>query len=490
MDDLRFLVLCGVLTGVVFASLRKAFRDPKLDEIPVVGSSGFLSSYRDALNFLHNAPELIQRGYDLYPEGIFRVSRLFRYEYVVCGPRLIKDLGSAPEHVVSFTEGVEESVQAKYTMGRDLSDQPYHLNAVRTSLTRNLHVCFPDVRDEIVCAFNDVLQLQGSEWKSLPVLPTLMAVVARVSNRLFVGLPLCRNQAYLANNVAYTLDVMRSANKIMLYPPFLRPLVGPIISSKNKSYARALEFLGPLIEERLEKEKELGPDWEGKPNDFISWLLDIAEGDQLAVGPLTLRILSINMAAIHTTSMAFTQALFDLTTHPEYLLPMREEAERSQRINTNGPIGMSRKVVAKEGFRFSNGVVLPQGAYVTVAAKPTHYDNANYENAATFDGFRFAREREVHMASAHAHENSDNQGQDFFKRQMISTAVDHLPFGTGKHACPGRFFAATELKAIMAHIVLTYDVKAEVEGVRPPDNVFGTRITPNPTGRVQFRKRQ
>jgi cytochrome P450 len=95
---------------------------------------------------------------------------------------------------------------------------------------------------------------------------------------------------------------------------------------------------------------------------------------------------------------------------------------------------------------------------------------------------------------------------------MISTNVDHLPFGTGKHACPvstvfplplifdlaspylstiqGRFFAATELKAIMAHIVLTYDVKAEVEGVRPPDKVFGTRITPNATGRVQFRKRQ
>ncbi|KAJ7835138.1 cytochrome P450 [Mycena olivaceomarginata] len=514
MDDLTFLVLCGVLAGVVFASLRKAFRDPKLDEIPVVGTSGFLSSYRDALNFLHNAPELIQRGYDLYPEGIFRVSRLFRYEYVVCGPRLIKDLGAASEHVVSFTEGVEETVQAKYTMGRDLTDKPYHLNAVRTSLTRNLHVCFPDVRDEIVCAFDDVLQLQGSEWKSLPVLPTLMAIVARVSNRLFVGLPLCRNQAYLANNVAYTLDVMRSANKIILYPPFLRPLVGPIISSKNQSYARALEFLGPLIEERLEKEKELGQDWEGKPNDFISWMLDIAEGDQLAAGPLTLRILSINMAAIHTTSMAFTQALFDLTTHPEYLLPMRKEAERvikeegwtkaalnsmvkidsllreSQRINTNGPIGMTRKVVAKEGFRFSNGVVLPQGAYVTVAAKPTHYDNANYENAATFDGFRFAREREAHMASAQAQEHSDSQGQDFFKRQMISTGVDHLPFGTGKHACPGRFFAATELKAIMAHIVLTYDVKAEVEGVRPPDNVFGTRITPNATGRVQFRKRQ
>jgi hypothetical protein len=127
MDDLGFLILYGVLAGVAFASLRKAFHDPKvcsypshrssllppqLDEIPVVGSSGFLSSYLDALNFLHNAPELIQRGYDQYPEGIFRVARLFKWEYVVCGPKLIKDLGGAPEHVVSFTEGVEE-VRAK-----------------------------------------------------------------------------------------------------------------------------------------------------------------------------------------------------------------------------------------------------------------------------------------------------------------------------------------------------------------------------------------
>jgi cytochrome P450 len=106
------------------------------------------------------------------------------------------------------------------------------------------------------------------------------------------------------------------------------------------------------------------------------------------------------------------------------------------------------------------------------------------------------------------HDHSDSQSQDIFKRQMISTGVDHLPFGTGKHACPvsissictrpcspfddyqGRFFAATELKAIMAHVVINYDVKAEVEGVRPPDDVFGTRISPNPVGRVQFRKRQ
>jgi cytochrome P450 len=58
---------------------------------------------------------------------------------------------------------------------------------------------------------------------------------------------------------------------------------------------------------------------------------------------------------------------------------------------------------------------------------------ANYENAATFDGFRFARERAEHVAQ---HDANNANVQDIFKRHMISTAVDHLPFGTGKHACP------------------------------------------------------
>ncbi|KAJ7119729.1 cytochrome P450 [Mycena epipterygia] len=503
MTDSKFL-LYGALAVVAAASLRSALHDPKVDSIPVVGSSGFFASYRDALKFLTHAPELIQQGYNQYPEGVFRIARLFHWDFIVCGTKLVNEVGGAPENILSFYDGVEE-----HTMGRALAENPYHQNTIRTSLTRNLHRCFPDVRDEIVYAFDDVLQLQGSEWKALPMLPTTMGVVARVSNRLFVGLPLCRDQAYLQNNIKYTIDVVRSAGRITLFPPFLRPIVGPLISNKEKSNAVAIKFLGGLVEERLAKENELGPDWPGKPNDLISWLLEIAEGEERTVPALVLRILSTNMAAIHTSSMAFTHALFDLTTYPEHFLPMREEVERvvkeegwtkaalnsmfkvdsflreSQRLKGNGPVTMTRQVVAKDGFRFSNGTVLPQGAYVSVAARPMHYDPANYENASTFDGFRFARERAEHKV-----DQDSTVTKNIFKRHMVSTASDHLPFGNGKHACPGRFFAATELKAMLAHLVVTYDVKAEVEGVRPADSNFATITSPNGTAKVYFRKRQ
>ncbi|KAJ7022191.1 cytochrome P450 [Mycena alexandri] len=484
MDDPRFLVLYGVLAVIAFATFRKALRDPKVDTIPIVGSSGFLSSYRNAFAFLANASTLISR-----------------------------DTTSTTRE--SF-ESPAFSVGTRLVIGAAISDNPYHHRTIRTSLTRNLHACFPDVRDEIICAFNDVLRVESSEWKTLPVLPIIMAVVARVSNRIFVGLPLCRNKTYLQNNVQFTLDVVRSSQRIVLFPKF----VASLITNRNKSFATAVKLLGPTIEDRLSKEREMGPDWPGKPNDFISWLLETAEGEERRTAPaLVLRILNTNFAAIHTSSMAFTHALFDLATHPEHLLPMREEVEcvvkeegwskaalnsmvkvdsflrESQRLNNGGactsPIppshsgtknvsnnsGDASQVVAKEGFQFSDGTILPHGALMYVASRATHYDEANFENPAKFDGFRFAQERADHLAN-------HDPNQDIFKRQMISTAVDHLPFGTGKHACPGRFFAATELKAMLAHLVLNYDIKAEVEGVRPPDAVFGVRITPNPTGKT------
>jgi hypothetical protein len=53
----------------------------------------------------------------------------------------------------------------------------------------------------------------------------------------------------------------------------------------------------------------------------------------------------------------------------------------------------------------------------------------------------------------------------------------------------GRFFAATELKAMLAHMVINYDLKAEVEGVRPPDDIFGLAFAPNARAKVWFRKR-
>lgn len=55
---------------------------------------------------------------------------------------------------------------------------------------------------------------------------------------------------------------------------------------------------------------------------------------------------------------------------------------------------------------------------------------------------------------------------------------------------PGRFFAANELKLMLAHLVINYDIKAELEGVVPPYRQFGQNTAPDTKARVLFRKHQ
>ena len=57
------------------------------------------------------------------------------------------------------------------------------------------------------------------------------------------------------------------------------------------------------------------------------------------------------------------------------------------------------------------------------------------------------------------------------------------------YCSPGRFFAANELKAILAHILLNYDVKMANGGGRPENMWFGRSALPNTKAEMLFRKR-
>ena len=58
------------------------------------------------------------------------------------------------------------------------------------------------------------------------------------------------------------------------------------------------------------------------------------------------------------------------------------------------------------------------------------------------------------------------------------------------HTSPGRFFAANELKAMLAFIVLNYDLKLANDGPRPENRCFGASVIPDPSADIMIRKRQ
>ena len=131
--------------------------------------------------------------------------------------------------------------------------------------------------------------------------------------------------------------------------------------------------------------------------------------------------------------------------------------------------------VARHDHTFSNGTTIPRGTTVAVATHKVHMDEKIYPDALKFDPFRFVKLKEQETA-----------GRRF---DIVTTSANSLHFGHGRHACPGRYFAACELKLMFAHMVLNYDVKLENDRVRPEDMWVMGNCVPNPKAKVLFRRR-
>lgn len=64
-----------------------------------------------------------------------------------------------------------------------------------------------------------------------------------------------------------------------------------------------------------------------------------------------------------------------------------------------------------------------------------------------------------------------------------------MGFGHGIHACPGRFFAANEVKIALIFTLLNYDFKLP-EGVKPKIDEFGVALNTDANVQILVRKRE
>ncbi|ESK83170.1 cytochrome p450 [Moniliophthora roreri MCA 2997] len=470
----------------------------KLDAIPSVGTTGIFSFVTDQFKFLLNARDIVQEGYEKYHGRPFKFRRLLNgWSVVLTSPNLIDEMRKAPDDVLSFQEALQDILQIEYTLGKSIHRDPYQVAVVRGALTRNIGTKFAQLQDEIVASFNELIPVQD-DWVTVNLNSTIMQVVARTSNRFFSGLPLCRNPEYIDLNVKFTIQVVLSGQLIGLFPEFLKPIAGNLLTPVPASVKRAKEHLAPIIQERLAKDEEYGCDWAERPNDLLSWLLDEAKGYQRSLDDLVMRILTINFGAIHTTTMSVTTTISVLGVYPQYIPELRNEIEavvaehgwtkaamgqmrkldsflkEVQRFTSYGVFGVERRTL--QDFTFSDGTTVPKGVNIGVPVRAIHHDDRYFLNASKFDGFRFA---DLRLESGES-----------IKHQMVTPTAEYFLFGNGRHACPGRFFAVNELKALIAHILLTYDLKLENEGAMPPVRWFGASGIQDDKTRVLFRKRR
>lgn len=110
---------------------------------------------------------------------------------------------------------------------------------------------------------------------------------------------------------------------------------------------------------------------------------------------------------------------------------------------------------------------------IEVPAYSTNFDPEVVENPEQFDAFRSYRAREQ-KGSLEGTEAA-NVGAT---NQFVTVSPNNLLFGYGRHACPGRFFAANEIKMILSRMMLDYDIRA-VPGSkgRYPNIPFGQSVS-------------
>lgn len=99
----------------------------------------------------------------------------------------------------------------------------------------------------------------------------------------------------------------------------------------------------------------------------------------------------------------------------------------------------------------------------------------DYEDPERFDGFRFVKRRKIPGFEHRSH--------------LIATSEDHTAFSHGKCACPGRVFAANEVKIAMVHVLLKYDVELDDPSAAKWMEI-GISMLANPRARSRVRRRK
>jgi cytochrome P450 len=131
----------------------------------------------------------------------------------------------------------------------------------------------------------------------------------------------------------------------------------------------------------------------------------------------------------------------------------------------------------------ADGTKIPRGSNVTVLTdnmlSPTIYSDPQ-----KFDPYRYLNMRK-------------NPGEEN-KWQFVTTSPEHIGFGHGMHACPGRFFASNEVKVALVFLLLRFEWKVDEsyaieengEEKQAAVKYIGTEMIVDPDMKILFKRRQ
>jgi len=160
-------------------------------------------------------------------------------------------------------------------------------------------------------------------------------LIARMSAKVFLGEPVCRNMEWLNLSIEYSIVLFACAFALRMFPPWMHPVVAPIMPLRWRvasNVRKAERLIGPLMERHRDAVKRRSQGETVEEDDtLLHWMMDNGDEKENELHAMAVRQCMLTLASIHTTSMAITNVLFDLCAYPEWFDVLREEIDGIER---------------------------------------------------------------------------------------------------------------------------------------------------------------
>ncbi|KAI3325750.1 cytochrome P450 [Xylariaceae sp. AK1471] len=522
----RILIGIAILLAVAWVVQELFFTVRYPSNLPRIGGKSRFS-LRTRWRYHTDALGLYKEVYESYSKKgkTVLVPGLGFHDDVILPPTALRWLQRQPEHLVSAAAAQNEVIQPYYGFGHDkFADDPWSGLLVKTDLNAVLENVCAAMNDELGLAIDSHFGTDTKAWKDVHLMPTIRLIVAQAATRFTLGgspagRKLCRNEAYLKACLDITDALVINAGLGSASPKLLRPLLGRLGGISAKRQMKDLEkYFEPVYRERMRiLEEEAANPGMKTPEDHLQIMLRFAlkerRDEALSLHDMTKRLCIANFGSMHQTTIQIVNMLLNiLDSDAEFntISTLRDEVARvlgadktagwnksrvaammradsvareTLRLYAFGLRAVSRKVVG-DGLVTDDGIALPKGSMVSFIAYWTQTDGDTFSDPFKYDPFRFSRAREAEM---------DEQGKPgLTSLSFVSTGLQNLAFSHGKHACPGRFLVDFELKMIIAHVLMNYDVEfpPEYNGKRPQNNWLTDACFPPQDVKVRVKRKE
>ncbi|KAI5868695.1 cytochrome P450 [Durotheca rogersii] len=500
----------GLILFILLFVLEK--RSPRVAHAHVHGyRSIFEPPFFLQTRFVLGACEIIRDGYEKFKNVPFIVRR-FDADYSVLPMRYLEEIRLIPMTKLSGKESQIRNMMPKWTGLEFMVRSHLHVDVLKRKLTPELGRYLEAARSELEYGW-EVDVPRPDDWLEVDIQQITRMLIARMSAKVFLGHPACRDLDWLQTSVQYSIDTFTTAFILRMFPPFLHFIVAQFLPSKWRMRAQlrtAERTVRPLMEKHAEatRRRSLGEEVEEQEDTLMKWMLENGTEQETRLSEMAARQCVLTLASIHTTATIVANVIFELCARLEWVPVLRDEFDRVTReVGQPGsdpnidmrrwhprlekldsfivetfryypPILLGPQRLALEDITLKDGTKIPTGAKIAFAMYHHQNDAAVTPGPGLFDPMRSYRKRQ-------------SSAEEYARYQATLPDVNNnLSFGYGNQACPGRFFAIAEIKLVISRLLNEFDFRLPEGQCRPKIMYADENTFIDPNARIMMRKRR